>query len=76
MVCSSCGNQKHECHARKSKLIENMPLFLCNDCISGNKEPRYIIIIAGRQYGTKHVSDYIIKRRYCGEEILAKELIA
>lgn len=50
-----------------------MQLFLCNECIENKREPRYLIILMGRANGFEYVSDYIAKRRYVGEEILASE---
>ncbi|QIN94112.1 hypothetical protein PP459_gp121 [Streptomyces phage Wakanda] len=76
MVCSSCGKQRNELSARKSKLMPGVPLFLCTDCIKGKKEPRYLIILVGRQKGPESVAEYIRNSRYCGEPILASELIA
>jgi len=75
MVCSCCGEQRNELRTRKSKLMAGMNLFLCSSCDSSNKEPRFVIILTGRANGAKSVSDYILKRRYCGDEILARELI-
>jgi len=51
-------------------------LFLCNDCIKGKMEPRYLIILVGRARGAETVAEYIRNRRYCGDDILASELIA
>lgn len=75
MVCSSCGKQKLDLHPKKSKLMPSQTLYLCNECIKGKREPRYLIIIAGRSLGAEHVSDYVRNHRYCGDEIMAKELI-
>jgi hypothetical protein len=38
-------------------------------------EPRWVIVLAGRQKGPDSVRDFILKRRYLGEDILANELI-
>ena len=78
MVCSSCGKQRNELSARKSKLMPGVPLFLCNDCIKGKLEPRYLIILVGRQKGPAAVAEYIRNARYYDAEvkpILASELI-
>jgi len=75
MVCSSCGKQRNELHTRKSRLMAGMNLFLCNECIKGKKEPRFLIILVGRAEGPEFVADYIRHHRYCGEPILASELI-
>jgi hypothetical protein len=38
-------------------------------------EPRFAIILAGRAQGVDSVVEYVKNRRYCGNEILAKELM-
>ena len=76
MQCYSCGKQKNELHQRKSDIIVGVALFMCQTCIDSKFEPRWVIILAGRQNGTESVRDYIIKRRYVGETISAEELIA
>jgi hypothetical protein len=53
-----------------------MTLFLCNDCLKGNKEPRFLIILVGRTKGTQAVLDYVKNHRYHGEPILASELLS
>lgn len=75
MLCSSCGQQRAQIHARRSKLIDNMPLYLCNDCIKAKYEPRFVIILHGRKEGPESVAEYIVNKRYHGKEILASELI-
>jgi hypothetical protein len=76
MQCYSCGKQKNELHPRKSDIIVGVALFMCQTCIDSKFEPRWVIILAGRQNGAESVRDYIIKRRYVGETISAEELIA
>lgn len=75
MKCSSCGKQKANLSPKKSRLAGGLPLFLCNTCIDGKFEPRYLIIIHGRKNGFDSVSDYIKQRRYVGEDILAQEFV-
>jgi len=48
---------------------------MCESCISNRYEPRWVIILAGRQSGSDSVKEFIIKRRYCGVEISASELL-
>jgi hypothetical protein len=48
---------------------------MCETCITSKFEPRWIIILAGRQLGSDSVKDFILKRRYIGEEITASELL-
>ncbi|QIQ63038.1 hypothetical protein SEA_MOAB_178 [Streptomyces phage Moab] len=38
-------------------------------------EPRFAIILAGRSQGVDTVAEYVKNRRYCGADILAKELM-
>lgn len=76
MICSSCGKQRNELSARKSKLMANVPLFLCAECAKRKMEPRYLIILVGRAKGPEAVAEYIRNRRYHGNDILASELIA
>lgn len=52
-----------------------MNLYLCNDCVKSKMEPRWLIILAGRQSGAESVAEYVKAHRYIGEDILAKELI-
>lgn len=53
----------------------NINLFLCQTCIDEKFEPRWVILIAGRQNGHEHVKDFIQKKRYIGSEITASELL-
>ena len=48
---------------------------MCESCISAKFEPRWAIILAGRQHGSDSVKEYIVKRRYEGAEISASELL-
>jgi protein-arginine kinase activator protein McsA len=75
MTCNSCGKQKYELHPKKSALNKSQTLVLCNDCIKGKKEPRYLIILFARANGAEAVADYIRNHRYCGAEITGKELV-
>jgi hypothetical protein len=48
---------------------------MCESCISYKYEPRWVVILSGRQLGSEAVKDFIIKRRYIGSEISASELL-
>ncbi len=48
---------------------------MCDACINEKFEPRWTIILAGRQYGPDKVRDYIVKRKYHGKDISATEII-
>lgn len=71
--CSSCDQVRYQLKRRQSKLIPSFTLNLCNECIARKYEPRWIIIMAGRQFGSTYVKDYLEPKRYHGEEILLKE---
>lgn len=75
MLCYSCGKQRAELSLRKSAILSGVNLMMCNSCIENKYEPRWVIILAGRQQGTQSIRDYIIKRRYVGKDILGSELI-
>jgi len=76
MLCFSCSKQKNELNPCKSEIINGISLFMCQTCIDSKFEPRWVIILGGRQNGPESVRDYIIKRRYVGKPISAEELIA
>ena len=76
MICYSCGKQKNELQPKKSAIMNGIQLFMCQSCIDLKYEPRWVIILAGRQKGPEFVRDHIIKRLYVGKPISAEELIA
>jgi hypothetical protein len=76
VVCSVCSAQREQLNPRKSRLLKTVTLYLCNECLKANKEPRYLIILVGRSAGPMKVIEYIKHHRYDGEPILAKELLA
>lgn len=75
MVCQSCGKQRNELHPKRSRLMAGMTLVLCNECIKAKMEPRFLIILVGRQEGPAKVAEYIKNHRYVGREITARELV-
>jgi NMD protein affecting ribosome stability and mRNA decay len=76
MLCFSCGKQKNELQNKKSDIISGVVLLMCQSCLEAKLEPRWVVILGGRQNGAESVRDYIIKRRYIGNTISAEELIA
>lgn len=74
--CEVCNKQRApgDIHARESRLLKNMKLFVCSQCEVNKKEPRGFIILAAKRYGTKAVKDYLDNHRYEGEVILGKEI--
>lgn len=74
ILCYSCNKNKNKLEAKKSSLLP-VNLLICETCSSTKLEPRWIIILAGRSQGPEYVKEYIIKRRYVGNEISASELL-
>ena len=76
MRCSSCGLDR-PVRLKNSRLMRGTRLYLCEEC--EGKEPRYLVVIYGRQKfasgADKMLIELIKKRRYCGDEILASELV-
>jgi hypothetical protein len=48
---------------------------MCESCIELKFEPRWVIILAGRQHGAEFVREQVLKKKYVGAEITASELI-
>ena len=74
VLCYSCNKSKNQLEAKKSSLLA-VNLLLCQTCTDNKFEPRWIIILAGRQYGPEHVKEHIAKKRYVGTDITASELL-
>jgi NMD protein affecting ribosome stability and mRNA decay len=74
ILCYSCSKSKNKLNLKKS-VIMPINLFMCQSCIEQKYEPRWVIILAGRQSGPDTVKEFIVKRRYLGEEIKASELL-
>jgi hypothetical protein len=74
ILCYCCNKTKNKLNLKKSTLIP-INLFMCESCISSKFEPRWVIILAGRQLGSDSVKEFIIKKRYCGADISASELL-
>lgn len=75
MICFSCKKNKSKLYPKNSDIIVSVTNYLCQACLDAKFEPRWLIILAGRSMGTEVIRDYIVKRRYVGEEITAQELI-
>jgi hypothetical protein len=74
ILCYSCNKTKNKLNVRKSILIP-INLLMCETCITSKFEPRWVVILAGRQLGSDAVKEFIIKRKYIGNEIAASELL-
>jgi hypothetical protein len=74
VLCYSCNKSKNELSLKKSVILP-INLLLCKTCFENKFEPRWTVILAGRQYGSEHVKDFISKKKYTGPEITASELL-
>ena len=74
ILCYSCNKSKNKLNVKKSILLP-INLFMCETCISAKFEPRWMIILAGRQLGSDSVREFILKKRYVGADISASELL-
>jgi hypothetical protein len=74
ILCYSCSKSKHKLNAKKSSLLP-INLLMCETCIDAKFEPRWLIILAGRSNGADSVREFVLKKRYIGNEISASELL-
>lgn len=74
ILCYSCNKTKNKLNVRKSILMP-INLLMCETCIAAKFEPRWVVILAGRQLGSEAVKEFIIKKRYSGNDIIASELL-
>jgi hypothetical protein len=74
ILCYSCNKTKNKLNVKKSILIP-INLLMCETCISSKFEPRWVVILAGRQLGSDAVKEFIIKKKYIGNDIAASELL-
>lgn len=74
-ICQSCNQPRAELYNKNSKIMPGVSLLLCNSCITQKFEPRWIIILHGRQHGISSVAEYVQKHRYVGEEIEARNFL-
>ena len=75
LTCTVCRRHKFQLRPRKSKLMPNMPMFLCNECFEAKREPRFAVILVARRDGVAAVKDYIRNHKYYGDKIKAEELV-
>jgi hypothetical protein len=74
ILCYSCSKTKNQLNAKRSSLLP-INLLMCESCTTSKFEPRWLIILAGRSNGADYVRDYVLKKRYVGNEISASELL-
>lgn len=74
MICQACGKPKDTIAPRKSSILSNTTLLLCETCREKKFEPRHLVVIVGRSKGIDRVREQIVKHLYVGEDISAAEL--
>jgi hypothetical protein len=74
ILCYSCNKSKNKLNAKRSSLLP-INLLMCESCINSKFEPRWVVILSGRQNGMDSVRDFVLKKRYLGNDIAASELI-
>lgn len=74
ILCYSCNKTKNQLNVKKSMLLP-ISLLMCETCVSSKFEPRWLVILAGRQNGAESVREFILKKRYVGSDISASELL-
>lgn len=52
-----------------------MKLLMCSTCLSKELEPRWAIVISARNGGSEKIKDYVLNKKYIGEDIVASELL-
>lgn len=75
LLCSCCEKQKDKLYPTKSSLL-GITLYMCQACKDNGYEPRWVIILAAREFGIKPVRKYIVNNLYEGDKIHASEVIA
>lgn len=74
ILCYSCNKTKNKLNAKRSSLLP-INLLMCETCINSKLEPRWVIILAGRQNGMDSVKEFVVKKKYVGLDISASELM-
>ena len=77
MTCTVCRRHRANLRPRKSKLMPDSPMWLCNECFEAKREPRWAVIMVARDpsQGISVVRDYIRQHKYYGEKIRAEEIL-
>ncbi len=75
MICTVCREPKNELTPSKSKLLPTLTLYRCGECVKGQKEPRFAIIMAARTMSIDDVRYWVRGRRYVGEEIKLSDIV-
>lgn len=72
LVCDSCGKQRNTLTSKTSEIMGTMNFNFCTDCLNGEYEPRWLIILMGRS--GKDVSKWLDNKKYEGEDISVEDL--
>lgn len=72
--CFCCGTPG-DLVTSKSKLKKGVSWNLCPLCAKEGHEPRFWVILFGRSNGVRAVEKFVKNGLYCGNEILARELL-
>lgn len=75
VVCAVCQQQRHTLKMRKSRLKPDMKMLVCNHCSVLKYEPRWLVILVGQDEGLDRVQEYLVNRKYPGDEIPAAALV-
>jgi len=76
LLCQSCDQPKANLQRVKSSLVSGCELNMCTSCIKLKFEPRFLIILAVRQFGiTDEVAKLIKNKRYVGPDIPAADIV-
>lgn len=75
IICYSCRSAKSKIKAVNSNLVSGIKLLMCSSCIDKKLEPRWAIVISARNGGADKIKDYVLNKRYIGEDIVASELL-
>jgi hypothetical protein len=74
ILCYCCNKTKNQLNVKRSTLLP-INLLMCETCVTSKLEPRWVVILAGRQNGSEAVRDFVLKKRYPGNDISASELL-
>jgi hypothetical protein len=74
ILCYSCNKTKNKLNVKRSSLLP-INLLMCETCINSKFEPRWVVILTGRSQGPDSVREFVLKKKYIGNEISASELL-
>lgn len=75
--CVSCDKQKDKLHRVQSTVVESLELKLCAACSFDDYEPRWVIVLAARSgVNVDRVKELVTNRKYYGDDIELREVLA